>query len=334
VTARVRAVEHVRRMRGGSQAQLLRCSDGGYYVVKFQNNPQGVRILANELLAALLAEKLGLPVPGSAVVDVPPDLVRHTAELVIDRGWQRVPCRPGLSFGSRWGANQASPSGVGDLYELLSPDQLRRVENLSDFLGMLVFDKWTGNADDRQAIFVRSNRASPFRTFMTDNGLCFNGSKWDFSARPKYGLYWGGVVYAGATGLDAFEPWLGHLEHDIDLSVITSAAQEIPSEWYGSRPDSLARFLTNLDERRKHVREFLWLTRNAISNFFPAWVCRDGEQSSSPYALESASRFARTEKTKGKRPRTPANKIIRETRKPGRSQRLGVGATTQLSLNL
>ena len=45
------AVEHVRRLRGGAQSHLLRCDDGDYYVVKFKNNPQGVRILANEMLA-------------------------------------------------------------------------------------------------------------------------------------------------------------------------------------------------------------------------------------------------------------------------------------------
>jgi hypothetical protein len=44
------AVEHIRRMRGGAQAHLMRCDDGSYYVVKFQNNPQHVRILANEIL--------------------------------------------------------------------------------------------------------------------------------------------------------------------------------------------------------------------------------------------------------------------------------------------
>jgi len=32
------AVEHVRRMRGGAQAHLMRCDDDGYYIVKFQNN--------------------------------------------------------------------------------------------------------------------------------------------------------------------------------------------------------------------------------------------------------------------------------------------------------
>ena len=49
------AVEHVRRMRGGAQAHLMRCDDDGYYIVKFQNNPQHLRILANEMLGTLRA---------------------------------------------------------------------------------------------------------------------------------------------------------------------------------------------------------------------------------------------------------------------------------------
>jgi hypothetical protein len=31
------AVQHVRRMRGGAQAQLMRARDGHFYIVKFQN---------------------------------------------------------------------------------------------------------------------------------------------------------------------------------------------------------------------------------------------------------------------------------------------------------
>jgi hypothetical protein len=33
-----RALEQIRRMRGGTQSHLMRCSDGKYYEVKFQNN--------------------------------------------------------------------------------------------------------------------------------------------------------------------------------------------------------------------------------------------------------------------------------------------------------
>jgi len=52
------AVEHVRRMRGGAQTQLMRCDDEAYYIVKFQNNAQHLRILANEMLATRLAARL------------------------------------------------------------------------------------------------------------------------------------------------------------------------------------------------------------------------------------------------------------------------------------
>src|SRR6266571_4941193 len=57
----LRALEQIRRMRGGAQSHLMRCDDGHYYVVKFQNNPQHRRILVNELLGTKLAARLGLP---------------------------------------------------------------------------------------------------------------------------------------------------------------------------------------------------------------------------------------------------------------------------------
>ena len=77
------AVEHVRRLRGGAQSHLMRGEDGDYYVVKFQNNPQGIRILANELLAGKLAEALGLPVARPEVIEVSDWLVEHTPDLYI-----------------------------------------------------------------------------------------------------------------------------------------------------------------------------------------------------------------------------------------------------------
>ena len=43
------AVQHVCRMRGGAQSHLMLGADENLYVVKFQNNPQHLRVLANEL---------------------------------------------------------------------------------------------------------------------------------------------------------------------------------------------------------------------------------------------------------------------------------------------
>ncbi len=55
------AIQHIRKMRGNTQAHLMRGSDGHLYVVKFQNNPLHPRVLANEFLAARLGLWLGLP---------------------------------------------------------------------------------------------------------------------------------------------------------------------------------------------------------------------------------------------------------------------------------
>src|SRR5271154_1483751 len=100
--ATVCAVQYLRPMRGGSQPQLMRCSDGKDYVVKFQNNPQGLRILANELLAALLAKALGLPVAESAIVNVPACLISGSDEMFMELARGHTPYMPGLCFGSRY----------------------------------------------------------------------------------------------------------------------------------------------------------------------------------------------------------------------------------------
>ena len=75
----VKALEQIRRMRGGAQSHLMRCSDGNYYVVKFQNNPQHRRILVNELLGTRLASRLGLPTTPVTAVEVGEDAADDSA---------------------------------------------------------------------------------------------------------------------------------------------------------------------------------------------------------------------------------------------------------------
>ena len=94
-----RALEHIRRMRGGAQAHLLRCDDGAYYVTKFQNNPQHLRILANEMLCGKLAQDLGLPVARPEVVEVAAELIDGTPELRMHRAGKWEKCHSGFQFG-------------------------------------------------------------------------------------------------------------------------------------------------------------------------------------------------------------------------------------------
>src|SRR5260221_6748103 len=98
----LRALEQIRRMRGGAQSQLMRCSDGHYYVVKFQNNPQHRRILVNELLGTRLAARLGLPTTAVEIVHVSEELIRLTPDLCMEMPRSRVPCQARPQFGSRY----------------------------------------------------------------------------------------------------------------------------------------------------------------------------------------------------------------------------------------
>jgi hypothetical protein len=150
----VTAVKHIRRMRGGAQGQLLDCSDGNFYVVKFRNNPQHVRVLSNELLAGRLAELVGLPVAVSRVVEVSAALVRDSPEMNIILAGNSTQCESGLHFGSRYAVDLMK----GRVVDWLSVEMFSMVRNFRDFAGVLAFDKWAGNTDGRQAVFCRTGR--------------------------------------------------------------------------------------------------------------------------------------------------------------------------------
>jgi len=262
------AVEQIRRMRGGAQAQLMRCADEGYYVVKFQNNPQGVRILANELLATRLAARLGLPTPPAVVVEVRENLISHTDDLVIELGRGRTRCRAGMQFGSRY---PGDPAGIV-VYDFLPDEQLRGVVNLADFCGMLVFDKWTCNTNGRQAIFFRGASESRYHAQMIDQGFCFNANEWNFPDAPLRGLYARHRVYESVRGMESFEPWLSRIESKIAEAALEEAASEIPPEWYDFDPEPLEKMLEQLLRRRRLVRDLIVSAKKSTAQPFPNWT--------------------------------------------------------------
>src|ERR1700727_785702 len=98
----IAAVQHVRRMRGGAQSHLMRADDDHFYVTKFRNNPQHLRVLANEFLASRMGLLLGLPMPTVEAIEVNDWLIANTPELEIDFLGKSIPCAPGLNLGSRY----------------------------------------------------------------------------------------------------------------------------------------------------------------------------------------------------------------------------------------
>jgi len=94
------AVRHVRKMRGGAQAQLLEANDGHWYVVKFRNNPQHRRVLVNESISHTVLEYLNVAVPETAVIEVTAPFLAANPDLYIQLG-ARV-----------WRLNRAGSSGA------------------------------------------------------------------------------------------------------------------------------------------------------------------------------------------------------------------------------
>jgi hypothetical protein len=268
------AIEHIRRMRGGAQAHLMRSDDGAYYVIKFKNNPQHLRTLANEMFATRLAARMGICMPQVDVVEVRPSLIEYTPNLAIEMPVGRRPCSAGKQFGSRFPGNPSSLT----IYDFLPDEHFHRVRNLKDFLGIYVFDKWTCNTDKRQAMFVPQSTTNPDGTFdklyqavMIDQGYCFNGGNWNFPDAPLYSVYFDRRVYQGVTGIEAFDPWLDRLESCFTLNALCEEAKHVPTEWYGGDQGAWKFLIERLYVRRTRVRELIWSAKKAVDDIFPNW---------------------------------------------------------------
>ncbi len=259
-------------MRGGAQGQLMLGADGNVYVVKFQNNPQHTRVLANEMVASRLARAVGLTVPETEVVEVSPWLIENTPELLMDLGRTRERCKPGLQFGSRF-VGGLMP---GQVVDYLAEEQLAEVKNLEEFAGMLAIDKWTGNANGRQAVFTRRQRERRYKAVFIDFGYCFHAGEWRFEDAPLRGVYYRNDVYREIRGWSNLEPWLTRIEH-LSEDTVWAAAADVPPEWYGGDMAEMEALIEKLLARRGRVREAIEAFRNSDRKPFPKWGEVGGE---------------------------------------------------------
>jgi hypothetical protein len=263
----VTAVQAIRRMRGGAQSQLMLGADGNLWVVKFKNNAQHLRVLANELIATRIAEAVGLSVPKSDVVEVSEWLIANSPEMVVDHGrGNRERCASGLQFGSRF-VGGLMP---GQVVDYLPEPQMDEVRNLTEFAGMLAVDKWTGNCNGRQAVFERRPRERKYRATFIDQGFCFNAGEWTFPDAPLRGVFARNQVYVRVRGWDSFEPWLSRVE-EFAAEELWKIAEEIPPEWYGGDPRVIERLMEMLLQRRSRVRELIGQFRASNREPFPQW---------------------------------------------------------------
>jgi len=117
--------------RGASAAHYVLAENGIEYIIKGPSfTPQHPYVAANELLAALIARQLGLPILDFAVVQMGQDLFFASAFM---QG--------------------------GTFHPQIRTDLFDRCENKERVYGMLVFDAWICNIDRHDGnLLVRTTR--------------------------------------------------------------------------------------------------------------------------------------------------------------------------------
>lgn len=274
----IRARKLIRKMRGGAQAHLMEAEDGAFYVVKFTNNPQHRRILINEWLSCSFLRYLQIHVPQTALIELTPEFVENNPELYLSVGSRREAVPAGIHFGSRMAVD---PDRVA-VFDFLPDKLLLKIENRVDFLGTLIFDKWVGNTDSRQAVFFRARAKTwtplkgeapariGFFAQMIDHGYAFNGPLWQFQDSPLQGLYFRNSVYDEVRSLDSFQPWLDMIG-SFPVEVIDSAWKEIPPHWLEGDDTDLEQMLEQLMKRRTRIADLISEIRVKRANAFTNW---------------------------------------------------------------
>jgi len=248
-------------------------------VVKFSNNPQGRRILINEWIASAVLRHLQIATPKTAFVHVSEAFLAENRDAFLQLRSGRRPIEAGWHFGSRFPGYPAST----EVYDFLPDALFPTVENVTDFRGVLAFDKWMGNTDARQAIFFRATPKDHFQSHnshrvkggmiaqMIDNGNVFQGADWRLSSTPIQGLYFRPQMYQCIRGIQDFEPWLTRIV-GFPEEVLLQAAKALPSSWLADDEMALEMLLTKLLQCRSYVPDLIRRCRSDPTNPFPHWT--------------------------------------------------------------
>ncbi len=207
--------------------------------------------------------------PQVSVMEVSGWLIAHTPALSIQFRDSRIPCSSGLQFASRYAAGPDCDQVLEDLPKTV----FRRVANGQDLVRVLAFDKWVGNCDSRQVLFIKKHGQKQFHATFIDHGYCFDAGRWAFPDLPLMGTYQHDYIYSSVTGWKSFEPLLSRIEN-IHYADLWRCAAEIPQEWYQYNGQALFRLIGTLYKRRARVRSLISALRSFMPDLFPSWRCR------------------------------------------------------------
>lgn len=240
---------------GVTQAQLFYCTDDKHYVTKFKDNPEGVKVLVNELVVNRLALMLQLPVALGKFVNIPPELV------VLHNNIPHL--REGKHFGTVYADNSFDNPPLNLIETSLNVDCIA---------GLYVLDNYIANGDRHKGNIMVCQTNFGTNILLIDHSHCFTGPRWTAeslralagSIKPMNCQVHIELAHL-VSGESPFDKWLGILEN-ISNEQINAIIDEIPSEWNISEDEKSA-IVEFLVVRRYSVRPLLV----SMQGQFPNW---------------------------------------------------------------
>jgi len=186
---RVEALEHIRKLRGGSQPVLVKASDDYMYVVKFQDSLQGPNLLFNEAVGTEVFRSTDLLVPEWRIVHVSDSFISGNPEcwFETESGTQRP--KAGLCFGSR-----LLSLSKDSILEILAGGYFSRVRNRNSFWTARVLDLICDHADNRQALFLEG-ATHWLDAYFIDHGHLFGGAEGSAFPQSRMSKYLDARIY-------------------------------------------------------------------------------------------------------------------------------------------
>jgi hypothetical protein len=217
------AVSHLKPVgRGVTAPHLFAADDGENYVVKFQTNKIGPKVLVNELLAARLGQRWELCFPAG-------DLIYLSQEVLNQNFGLSYRVEPGFHFASRF------LPGCRYLNRLL----LHKAVNKPDMAGVMLFDHFFHNVDrtrNPRNLLIRPEPGG-WRLYAIDHSHLFYRGRWTEESLNKLATIISinrqrsfGVLLNHYLQPDDFLSCLQKIEATRDAE-FSEVVDEIPREW-------------------------------------------------------------------------------------------------------
>jgi hypothetical protein len=245
----------IRRMRGGSQAYLVQGSDRKFYVAKFVGNPQGTRTLINEWIATQIFRRFGITTPDLVVLRLEPSPTWTGTAPTFSIGSRKLPISAGLHLGSLCPVDPDKEA----IFDFLPAHLIGRTVNLAEFAKVLVLDTFLGQADSRQAVFVRdrSRRQLSFRAHFIDHGLVLGGSNWKIDDLADRSLYFDRKIYSMIDTASHCQQAIESLA-SVSEDELRATTRDVPTEWFAPADcDHLVQLFSILHKRRERIHALI-----------------------------------------------------------------------------